>query len=66
MKRKDQKKRFNTCLLKVSKSNTHLYETINVDPRERGSYSICNGAATYYCVGVYPGPPVVSVYLRAG
>ena len=63
---KDQKKRFNTYLHRVTKSNENLYETINVDPKELGSHSICKCAATNCCAGVYPGPPFVSVCLRAG
>ena len=63
---KDQKKCFNTCLHRVTKSNTHLYETINVDTKELGSHSIRKGAATYCCTGLHPGPPIVSIFLRVG
>ena len=63
---KDQKKRFNTCLHRVTKSNSHLYETIDVKTEELGSHSICKGATTYCCAGVYPGLPIVSVCFRAG
>ena len=38
---------------------------MNVDPKELGSHSICKGPVTYCCAKVYPGPPVVSVCLRA-
>ena len=31
-----------------------------------GTHSIRKGAATYCCAGVHPGPPVISVCLRAG
>ena len=37
---KDRKKRFNTCLHRITKSNSHLYETINVKIEEQGSHSI--------------------------
>ena len=47
-------------------SNTHIYQTLFVDPDEIGSHSIRKGAATYCCAGVHPGPPIVSVCLRAG
>ena len=63
---KDQKKRFNTCLHRVAHSNTHLYQTLSVDPKELGSHLICKSAATYCCTSVHPGPPIVSVCLRAG
>ena len=39
---------------------------IGVDPKNLGTHSIRKGAATYCCAGVHPGPPVVSVCLRAG
>ena len=62
---KDQKKRFNTFLQRVTKSNSHLYQALHVDPKELGSHSICKGAATYCCAAVHPGPPIISVCLRA-
>ena len=60
---KDQKKRFNTCLHRVTKSNSHLYETKNVDPKEFGLHLIRKGAVTYCCDGVHFGPPIC---FRAG
>ena len=51
----------NSCLHRVTKSNSHLYETLHVDPKNLGLHSICKGAATYCCVGVHPGPPIISV-----
>ena len=36
------------------------------NPKETGSHSIRKGAATYCCVGVHPGPPIVYVCLQAG
>ena len=59
---KDQKKH---CLYRETNSNSHLCETINVAPKELGSHSICKGAATYCCAAVHPGPPIISVCLRA-
>ena len=64
--RKYQKKRFNTCLQRVTKSNSHQYETLHVVPKELWSRSICKGAATYCYAGVHHGPPIISVCLRAG
>ena len=61
---KDQKKRFNTCLHRVTKSNEHLCETSHVDPKELESHSIRKGAKTYCCAGVHSGPSIVSVCLR--
>ena len=63
---KDQKKRFNTCLHRVTKSNSHVYEVINVKTEELGSHSICKGTANYCCAGVHLEPPIVSVCLRTG
>ena len=62
----DQKRRFITCLHRVTHSNEYLYQTLNLGPKELGSHSICKDATTYCCAGVYPGPPIVSVCLRAG
>ena len=62
----DQKKRFNQCLHRVMHNNIHIYQTLFVDVDEIGSHSIRKGAATYCCAGVHPGPPIVSVCLRAG
>ena len=53
---KDQKNCFNTCLYKVTKSNSQLYKTINVKTEELGSHSICKGTITNCCAGVHPGP----------
>ena len=46
--------------------NTHIYETLFVDPEELGSHSIHKDTTTYWCAGVHPGPPIVSVCPRAG
>ena len=62
---KDQKKRFNTFLQRVTKSNSHLYQALHVDPKELGSYSIRKVVAIYCCIDVHPGPTIVSVCLRA-
>ena len=61
----DQKKRFNSCLHSIMYYNTHIHETLFVDPKEIGSHSIRKGATRYYCAGVHSGPPIVSVRLRA-
>ena len=63
---RDQKKRFNACLHRVLQSNEQAFQSISVDISEIGSHSIRKGAATYCCSGVHPGPPIVSVCLRAG
>ena len=47
-------------------NNTHIYETLSVDPKEIGSHSIRNGAAKYCCAGIHPGPPIVSECPKAG
>ena len=62
----DQKSRFGKSLHKTFVSNRDLYLSKHVDPEELGTHSIRKGAATYCCAGVHPGPPVVSVCLRAG
>ena len=62
----NQKKRFNTMLHKVLGCNEEIFQNIFVDITEIGSHSIRKGAATYCCAGVHPGPPIVSVCLRAG
>ena len=59
-------KRKDFCLHRVIHYNNHIKETLFVDPKEIGSHSIRKDAATYYCAGVYHGPPIVSVCLRAG
>ena len=51
---------------RVTKSNSHLYEKLHVDPKEVGSHSIQKGTANYCCASVHPGPPIVSVCLIAG
>ena len=43
-----------------------MFQSIYVDITTLGSHSIRKGAATYCCAGVHPGPPIVSVCLRAG
>ena len=48
------------------KTNEEDFQSIYVDINEIGSHSIRKGAATYCCAGVHPGPPIVSVGLRAG
>ena len=62
----DQKSRFGKSLHRIFGSNRDLYLSKHVDPNELGTHSIRKGAATYCCAGVHPGPPVVSVCLRAG
>ena len=46
--------------------NDNDYLNINVVASDMGTHSIRKGAATYCCAGVHPGPPVISVCLRAG
>jgi len=62
----EQKSRFGKCLHRIFNNNRDLYLSYHVDPQELGTHSIRKGAATYCCAGVHPGPPVVSVCLRAG
>jgi len=63
----DQKSRFGSkCLHKILNNNRDLYHAKHVDPEELGTHSIRKGATTYCCAGVHPGPPIVSVCLRAG
>ena len=62
----DQKSRFGKSLHKILNNNKDLYHAKHVDPEELGTHSIRKGAATYCCAGVHPGPPIVSVCLRAG
>ena len=57
---KNQKKPFDSCLHGVTHSNSHLYQTLNVDPKELGSHLICKGAATYCCAGVHPRPLIIT------
>jgi len=62
----DQKSRFGACLHRMMKLHKSLYHNKCSDPDELGTHSIRKGAATYCCAGVHPGPPIVSVCLRAG
>ena len=51
---------------RIFNNNKDLYRAKHVDPDELGTHSVRKGAATYCCAGVHPGPPIVSVCLRAG
>ena len=62
----DQRSRFNRIFHATVNRNSELYLAAGIDPQEIGTHSIRKGAATYCCAGVHPGPPVVSVCLRAG
>ena len=62
----DQKTRFNRIFHAVLDRNTAIYEASGIDVSELGSHSIRKGAATYCCTGCHPGPPIISVCLRAG
>ena len=63
----DQKKRFNRLFNECLERNSEDFMTkLGVDYTEIGTHSIRKGAATYCCSGVHPGPPIVSVCLRAG
>ena len=62
----DQHNRFHGILLKLLVDNEHEYNAIGVSHQDIGTHSVRKGAATYCCAGVHPGPPVISVCLRAG
>ena len=62
----EQKSRFGKCLHRILNNNRDLYHAKHVDPEELGTHSIRKGAAAYCCAGVHPGPPIVSICLRAG
>ena len=59
-------KRFEQHFKRIMELNDNDYLTINVVASDMGTHSIRKGAATYCCAGVHPGPPVISVCLRAG
>ena len=61
-----RKESFNSCLHRILHSNTHIYQTLFVDPKQIDSHSIRKCATTYCCAGVHPGPPIVSVWLQVG
>ena len=62
----DQKSRFNRLFHATLMKNYETYLSNGFMPPEIGTHSIRKGAATYCTTGVIPGPPVVSVCLRAG
>ena len=62
----NQKKRFGKQLSAILKRYYHEYQDIGVTPEDIGTHSIRKGAATYCTCAVHPGPPIVSVCLRAG
>ena len=62
----DQRSRFNRVFHYILSKYSEVFLGIGVDPKDLGTHSIRKGAATYCCAGVHPGPPVVSVCLRAG
>ena len=62
----NQKKRFGKQLHTVLKKHYHEFQDIGVDPKDIGTHSIRKGAATFCTCAVHPGPPIVSVCLRAG
>ena len=61
-----QKKRFGKNLIANLKKHYHEYQAMGASPEDLGTHSVRKGAATYCCTGVHPGPPIVSVCLRAG
>ncbi len=61
-----QKKRFGKNLMSTLKKHYHEYQAMGASPEDLGTHSVRKGAATYCCTGVHPGPPIVSVCLRAG
>ena len=61
-----QKKRFGKNLMANLKRYYHEYQAMGSSPEDLGTHSVRKGAATYCCTGVHPGPPIVSVCLRAG
>ena len=61
-----QRGRFNRLFHDLLVKNKDVFLSHGVDPSLLGTHSIRKGAATYCCAGVVPGPPVVSVCLRAG
>ena len=61
-----QHTRFHDILLKLIHNNEDEYFQIGVSAQDIGTHSVRKGAATYCCAGVHPGPPVISVCLRAG
>ena len=61
-----QKKRFGKQLGVVLKRHYHEFQEIGCDANDIGTHSIRKGAATYCTCACHPGPPIVSVCLRAG
>ena len=60
-----QRSRFNRLFHEILMRNESIYMQNGEDPTLIGTHSIRKGAATYCCAGVHPGPPIVSVCLRA-
>ena len=61
----DQKLRFHSCLYRFMHYDTHIYNTLFVDPKEIGTHSTHKDTETYCYDGIHPGPPIILVYLRA-
>ena len=61
-----QRGRFNRLFHEFLMKHKDTYLDNGQDPTLLGTHSIRKGAATYCCAGVVPGPPVVSVCIRAG
>lgn len=62
----EQRTRFGRIFHYFLTNYAELYFACGIDPKEIGTHSIRKGAATYCCTVAHPGPPVVSVCLRAG
>ena len=58
--------RFDQEFKRIMELHDNDYLNINVVYSDLGTHSIRKGGATYCCAGVHPGPPVISVCLRAG
>ena len=58
--------RFDQEFKRILSLHDNDYLNINVVYSDLGTHSIRKGGATYCCAGVHPGPPVISVCLRAG
>ena len=61
-----QRGRFNRLFHDLLARHKDTYLLHGEDPSLLGTHSIRKGAATYCCTAVTPGPPIVSVCLRAG
>ena len=61
-----QRVRFNRLFHDLLVRHQDTYLLHGEDPSLLGTHSIRKGAATYCCTAVTPGPPIVSVCLRAG